>query len=120
MSSDQQELRVQAEQAFHRRSLRALSDAVVDPVLRSQAQRLACGEISASTFIRYMEHSAPAIRGFDRFLNQCMRLTPDELDQIAAKHEQQIAEIAAELAACTKPSRNDEDEESWEDTSWLV
>jgi hypothetical protein len=123
-------LRTQAEQAFEKRSMDKLSAAITDPGLRAQAKQLASGGISPGEFVKYMERSAPAMRGFDRYLKRYMSLTAEDMDRIGAERDRQVGEVMAELAtggAATEPGqpverarrRNEEDEPSWEEGSWL-
>ncbi len=124
-----------AEQTFHQRSLAKLADAVTDRQVRTQAQRIASGSISAAEFLRHLENSAAGMRGFDRYLKRLMTLSPADLDRIATQRQQQIGEIATELLSeqtlvrnaghgADQPPRADavppeQDDQSWEDQSWL-
>jgi len=128
-----------AERTFHQRSLAKLADAVTDPHIRTQAQRIASGSISAPEFLHHLENSAAGMRGFDRYLKRLMTLGPADLDRISTQRERQIAEIATELRSertlaravrdaghgADRPPRRakavppEQDDPSWEEQSWL-
>lgn len=131
-------VRAQAEQTFHQRSLATLADGITDPQVRTQAQRIASGSISAAEFLRHMENSAAGMRGFDRYLTRFLTLGPADLERIATQREQQIGAIATELLseqAHARPVRNtghranrpshalevpaEQDDRSSEEQSWL-
>lgn len=109
------ETRTQAEQLLQRQSLRELSAAVTDPILRAQAAQLADGRMSAAEFVRHMEQSPTAMRGLDRFVKHVVTLTPRQWDAIRAGRERHIDRITAELLAPPDhPAPAEEDEpQSW-------
>ena len=120
-----EDVRARAEQAFQQRSLAKLADGITDPQLRTRARGVASGAISAAEFLRHMENSADAMRGFDRYLTRFMSWGPADLERIATQREQRIGEIAAELLAEQTGTRRaadvpiEQDDPSWEDQSWL-
>jgi hypothetical protein len=131
MEADGQ-LRARAQETLRQRTLRSSSEAIADPALRTQAQQFADGRMSAGEFVRYMDRSASAMRGLNRFVDGVTRLTPDELDGIGVAYARQVDQVASELAerdaegsvsrrcAANRRDQPEEDEESWgEPESWL-
>ena len=90
---------------------------ITDPATRRVAQWFATGQLSARDVVDHLERSPRAMRGFDRYVNRLVRLSPEEREAMRAEHERRVAEVAAELAATGRDV--DEEEAPWEDGSWL-
>jgi hypothetical protein len=119
MSPDDEPM-ARAERAFQRRALHTLADRITDPALRERALALADGQLSAEQFVRDMARSAPAMRGFDRYLTRLAALTPAELEEIRVRRAERIDEIVAKFTATTPALPDPDAEQPWEDNdSWL-